>query len=226
MLDSTIRPWIDPPLDFIGKRMAAYNVSANTITLIGFSIGLIAIVMISLKQYNIAVIFILLNRLLDGIDGAIARNGYQSDFGGFLDVLCDFIIYAGIIFAFGFANPDKLMYVAFLIFSFIGPITSFLGYAIIAAKKQINTVCRGQKSFYYLGGICEGTETAFMLVLICIYPHYFNIISLIFGILCWLTTIGRVYNTWTDFGKSDATSSETVASVYKEPAKATESQAL
>ncbi len=203
MLDSFVRPWIDPPLNFIGKRIAVYGVAAHVITLIGFFFGLIAIAMICIKLYNIAVIFICLNRLFDGIDGAVARHGNLSDFGGFLDIVCDFIIYSGVIFAFGFANPNNLIYVAFLIFSFIGPISSFLGYAIIAAKRRMSTICRGQKSFYYLGGICEGTETAVMLILICICPNYFNNIALVFGILCWLTTVGRVYNTWCDFGNSE-----------------------
>jgi len=115
--------------------------------------------------------------------------------------VCDFIIYSGIVFAFGIANPDHLIYANFLIFSFIGPITSFLAYAIIASKRQINTQKRGKKSFYYLGGICEGTETAVVLVLFCLIPKHFNIICLVFGILCWLTTLGRVYRAWNDFGE-------------------------
>lgn len=200
MLDLYVRPLIDPPLNFIGKKLATYGISANIVTILGFIMGIIAIILISIAQYNTAIIFICLNRLCDGIDGAIARHISLTDFGGFLDIVCDFIIYSGVIFALGIANNDNIFYAAFLIFSFIGPISSFLAYAIIAAKKQINTISRGQKSFYYLGGICEGTETAIVLILACLIPQHFDIISITYGILCWITTIGRVYNAWQDFG--------------------------
>lgn len=200
MLDPYVRPFIDKPLNFIGKRLAAHGISANFITLLGFAMGLIAIMMIILKLYNMAVTFLCLNRLFDGLDGAIARHSQLSDFGGFLDIVCDFIIYAGVVFSFGIANPDHFFYAAFLIFSFIGPMSSFLAYAIIAAKRKINCSRRGKKSFYYLGGICEGTETAVLLILLCLFPSYFNSFCFVFGILCWLTTAGRVYRAWVDFG--------------------------
>ncbi len=199
MLDAYIRPLIDPPLNAIGKRAVALGMTANTITGIGFLYGLIAIIMILNQQYLVAMAFICLNRLFDGIDGAVARHSNLSDFGGFIDIVCDFIIYSGVIFAFGVADPEHLFCASFLVFSFIGPITSFLAYATIAAKRQIVSVCRGTKSFYYLGGICEGTETAAVLILCCIMPQYFNAISIIYAVLCWLTTIGRVYNAWVDF---------------------------
>jgi phosphatidylglycerophosphate synthase len=200
VLDPYIRPLIDPPLNAIGKRMVVIGVSANMTTVIGFIFGLIAIAMIILQHFSIAAIFIGLNRLADGLDGAVARHTYLSDFGGFLDIVSDFIIYSGIVFAFGVTNPDNLLYAAFLIFSFIGPMTSFLAYAVIASKRKITSSQRGKKSFYYLGGICEGTETGTALILFCLIPQYFSNICVVFGVLCWMTTIGRIYNAWIDFG--------------------------
>lgn len=201
MLDPYVRMFIDPPLNAIGKRMASRGISANMLTLIGFVFGMAAMVFIVLEQYNIAAFFICLNRLSDGLDGAIARHTHLTDFGGFLDIVCDFIVYSGIVFAFGLANERYLFSAGFLVFSFIGPITSFLAYAIIAGKRKINSEIRGKKSFYYLGGICEGTETAAVLILLCIFPAFFDVICLTFGLLCWLTTCGRVYSAWADFGE-------------------------
>ena len=200
MLDPYIRSMIDPPLNSIGKRLVALRISANMITVMGFILGLVAIAMILIQHYSLAALFISFNRLLDGLDGAVARHGHLTDFGGFLDIVCDFIIYSGIVFAFGVVSKENLFYALFLLFSFIGPITSFLAYAIIASKRKITSEKRGKKSFYYLGGICEGTETAAVLILFCLIPHHFNTICLVFGILCWMTTIGRIYNTWIDFG--------------------------
>ncbi|MCT4635090.1 MAG: CDP-alcohol phosphatidyltransferase family protein [Rickettsiales bacterium] len=199
MLDPFVRKIIDPVINSIGNKLVSLNISANSITILGFIMGLLAMLTISINQYNIAIIFIGLNRLADGLDGAIARNSQLTDFGGFLDIVCDFIIYSGIVFAFTIADPENTFYAAFLIFSFIGPISSFLAYAIIAAKRKIDSTLRGEKSFYYLGGVCEGTETAATLLLLCIFPNYFNIICLIYGSLCWITTFGRIYNAWVDF---------------------------
>ena len=200
MLDPYIRTLIDPPLNKVGKNLARLGISPNSLTLTGFGAGLLAMGAIFHQHYTAAAILLILNRLLDGLDGAVARHCSPSDFGGILDITCDFIIYAGIVFTFGVSAPENLWYAAFLIFSFIGPITTFLAYATIAAKRRINTQRRGIKSFYHLGGICEGTETAFVLLLTCLFPGTFQWVCLIFGGLCWLTTIGRLYRAWVDFG--------------------------
>jgi hypothetical protein len=50
----------------------------------------------------------------------------------------------------------------------------------------------GSKSFYYLGGITEGTETILLFVLILVFPHWFPAAAYVYGTLCWLTTVGRI----------------------------------
>lgn len=202
MLDPYVRTLIDPPLRAMAKRLVVIGMSPNTLTLLGFGTGLFAITAICYQYYATAALLVLINRVLDGLDGAVARLTQSSDFGGVLDIACDFIVYSGIVFAFGMAEPENLFYAAFLIFSFIGPITTFLAYAIVAAKRQIITTRRGIKSFYHLGGICEGTETAFVLFLICLIPTAFPWVAIIYGVLCWLTTIGRLYRAYIDFKES------------------------
>lgn len=193
MLDSYMRPLIDPPLNRIGKQLAQRGISSDSVTISGFVMGLVAIFLITQESYLLALGFICLNRLLDGIDGAIARHSGLRDFGGFLDIVCDFIFYAGVIFAFGVADHTRLLSASFLIFSFIGPMSSFLAYAILAAKNNRNTTSRGKKSFYYLGGICEGTETFVVFIILCFSPDYFDLIAYSFAALCWLTTMGRIF---------------------------------
>lgn len=225
MLDPYVRLLIDPPLNLTGKQFVRMRIRANTVTVLGFLMGLLVMGMIWIKQYEYALIFLLLNRFFDGVDGAIARHSRLSDFGGFLDIVCDFIIYSGIVFAFAVANSQNALSAAFLIFSFVGPITSFLGYATIAAKKQIHSNSRGKKSFYYLGGICEGTETAIVLTLMCLIPEIFPELCLIYGILCWVTTAGRIYQAWKDFGvESFNCLTDAEHNIYKKPAVKTKFQ--
>ena len=136
---------------------------------------------------------LLLNRLCDGLDGAVARRRGVTDLGGFLDIVLDFLIYAAVPFAFALADPAaNALPGAFLIFSFMGTGSSFLAYAIMAAKRGIATELRGRKSLYYLGGLTEGTETIVAFVLACLWPAWFPLIAWTFGALCWLTTATRI----------------------------------
>ncbi len=193
MLDHVMRPLIDRPLDRIGSALAKAGLSANGVTLIGFAMGVGAMGALALQIYWAALVLIGLNRLMDGLDGAVARqSGGGSDFGGFLDIVLDFIVYAGVIFAFAVGRPEHALVAAFLVFSYMGTGASFLAYAIIAAKREMSTEARGRKAFYFLGGLAEGTETALVMAAICIVPDWFPWIAIGYGVVCWLTTLGRI----------------------------------
>jgi phosphatidylglycerophosphate synthase len=197
MLDARLRRLIDPPLDRLCGPLARYGLSANLATVVGFAVGLCAMAAIAVQAYGLGLGLLLLNRLVDGLDGALARHQGITDLGGFLDIVCDFIVYAGVPMAFALADPRaNALPAAFLIFSFIGTATSFLAFAIMAAKRGITTELRGKKSLYYLGGLTEGTETILAFVLACLWPAWFPLIAWVFGALCWLTTATRVAAAW------------------------------
>jgi len=197
MLDARLRRWIDPPLERLAAPLAAHGLSANGASLIGFAFGLAAMAAIALQAFLPGLALLLINRACDGLDGAIARRRGLSDLGGFLDILLDFIVYAGVPFAFALADPAANgLPAAFLIFSFVGTGSSFLAFATMAAKRGLSTELRGRKSLYYLGGLTEGTETILAFVLACLLPHWFPAIAWIFGALCWLTTATRIAAAW------------------------------
>lgn len=200
MLDATLRKVIDPPLNVTGVRLARLGVQANWVTLVGFAIGLAAIPALATQNYALALAAILANRLMDGLDGAVARANGGTDFGGFLDIVCDFIFYSGVVFGCALAHPENATAAAFLIFSFMGTGASFLAYAAIAARKGVTTEARGIKAIYYLGGLTEGTETIAVLCLFCIWPAGFVPVAYVFGALCWLTTASRFHSAWRTFG--------------------------
>jgi phosphatidylglycerophosphate synthase len=197
MLDARLRRLIDPPLERLAAPLAARGLSANGATLTGFAFGLAAIAALALEAYLAGLALLLVNRACDGLDGALARRRGLSDLGGFLDIVLDFIVYAGIPFAFALADPAaNALPAAFLILSFVGTGTSFLAFAIMAAKRGLATDLRGKKSLYYLGGLTEGTETILTFVLACLLPDFFPLIAWVFGALCWLTTATRIAVAW------------------------------
>lgn len=201
MLDAFFRKSIFGPFDELGGYLARQGVSANLVTFYGFLIGVSGLIQITIGNLKLALFLILLNRIFDALDGAIARKTKLTSFGGFLDISLDFIIYAGVPFSFAVYNPGQNAFACcFLCFSYIGPITTFLAYAIIAAKNQVKpNTDQGIKSFYYVAGICEGSETIIAMVLMLLFPNLVPVICYVFGFLCWLTTAGRIYRCYIDF---------------------------
>lgn len=199
MLDRYIRPLIEPPLDAAAERLASTGFKANWLTAVGFSFAIISFGALAFEAYGWAIIFIALNRLADGLDGPLARQTEATDLGGFLDIVSDFIFYAGVVLFFAVGRPEFALPAAVLIFSFVGTGSSFLAYGIVAAKRGLTDEAQGQKSFFYLGGLTEGTESIIALVSICIWPDAFPWIAYGFTALCWLTTAGRVAQALEDF---------------------------
>ena len=192
MLDDRIRKRIDPLLDRIGAAMARWGVSANAVTVGGFLVGVGAWGALAWSNYPLALGLVAGNRIADGLDGAVARHRGVTDLGGYLDIVLDFVFYAGFPFFFAVGSPENSLPASFLVFSFVGTGSSFLAYAVIAAKRGMTTETRGRKSIYYLGGLTEGTETIALFLLICIFPEWFAPLAWGFGGLCWLTTLSRI----------------------------------
>lgn len=204
MLDATVRKVIDPPLDHVGGWLAGFGLSANTITVVGFVIGLVAVPLLAIEAYWAALIAIGVNRLFDGLDGAVARHHQPTDFGGYLDIVCDFIFYAAVPLGFALARPEANgIAAAVLMLSFVGTGSSFLAYAIVAAKRGVSTTARGRKAFFYLGGLTEGSETVAAFVAMCLLPDLFAWLAFTFAGLAWITTAGRVLATWRAFGADE-----------------------
>ena len=199
MFDAQLRPLIDRLLNPIGRGLVALGMTANQVTMIGAAFGLIAAGCVAAGLFYPALWFVTANRVIDGLDGAVARASRSSDFGGYLDIVSDFIFYSAIPLAFAMARPETALAAAFLIFSFIGTATSFLGFAILAEKHHVTTQIRGKKAFYYLGGLTEGTETILLILAILVWPDHFSVMAIIFGILCWVTTGTRIYAAYRQF---------------------------
>lgn len=195
MLDRHLHPRLKPLLNACAARLDRSGISADGVTLLGFAVGVLALPLLAAGWYYAALAAIVVNRLLDGLDGALARRRGLSDAGGFLDIALDFLFYALVPFGFILADPlQNAVAGGWLLFAFIGTGSSFLAFAALAAKHQIDNPGYAHKSFYYIGGLTEGTETILLFVLCCLFPAHFVWLAWIFGGLCWLTTATRIYS--------------------------------
>lgn len=191
MFDSRLRPLIDPPLNAAGHWLARSGVSANGVTAIGIVIAIVAGLAIAHGQYGLGLTLVVANRLLDGLDGAIARATRLTDFGGYLDIVGDFVFYVAVPLGFAFASHANVLPATILLASFTLTGISFLAYAAIAAKRGDSTTAHGRKSFFYSTGIAEGGETIIAFVLMAGFPAYFPIIAYVFAGICLITVIQR-----------------------------------
>jgi phosphatidylglycerophosphate synthase len=175
-------------------------VRADTITLAGFAVGLCAVPLLAFGAYGAALGAILLNRLADGLDGAVARAAGPTDRGAFLDIALDFFFYAAVPVGFALADPaSNALAAAVLVWAFVGTGSSFLAFSVIAAKRGLRADAYPRKGIFYLGGLTEGFETIALFVAMCLWPALFPPLALGFAAACLLTTGLRWLAGWRAF---------------------------
>ena len=193
VFDSALNRLLRSPLQHLARGLQAHGVQPDTLSWAGFAIGALALPLIATGHPVWALLPIALNRLVDGLDGTLARLGTPTDRGAFLDTVLDFLFYASIPLAFALADPAaNALAAAVLLFAFIGTGTSFLAFAVLAARRGLASAEHPHKGFYYLGGLTEATETLAVFTLMCLWPAGFPLLAWGFAALCGLTTLTRI----------------------------------
>lgn len=201
MLDRYALKLLRPAIETAARQAWRIGLTADTASLIGFGFGMAAAVLVASGHVLLAVVPLILNRALDGLDGALARLSHVTDRGAFLDIGLDFVFYAAIPLAFAIRDPAaNALAAAVLLAAFLGTGTSFLAFAVIAEKRGLKSTAYPSKSFYYLGGLTEGTETILCFLAMCLWPAHFAGIAMFYAALCGVTTATRLIAGWHMFG--------------------------
>lgn len=193
MLDGAVRRKIDPWIDTLAGGIARAGIGANAVTWAGFALGVAAAALIAAQFYLAGLVVLLVSRLCDGLDGAVARIRGKTDFGGFLDIVLDFAIYGAIPLGFVLADPAaNAVAGAALILSFYINGASFLAFAIMAERHGLETTRRGEKSIFFTTGLAEATETIAVFAIACLVPAWFPALAWIFAAICIYTALSRI----------------------------------
>jgi phosphatidylglycerophosphate synthase len=197
MIDAALLPLqrrlLDPPAAWLVAR----GISADRITVAGLAVGLLAAVAAALGLFALALAGLALNRLADGLDGAVARRTRPTDRGAFLDIALDFVFYAAFPLGFVLADPSaNAVPGAVLLASFILSGTSFLAFSIIAERRGIKAADYPAKGIHYLGGLTEGAETIVFFAAFCLFPQAFPVLALIFAAAAAVTGATRYLAAW------------------------------
>ncbi|MGB4361200.1 MAG: CDP-alcohol phosphatidyltransferase family protein [Rhodoferax sp.] len=200
MFDRSISQMMAPSIQRLARQTRRLGLTANQLTLLGFVLGLLAAFLIAFEAYLAGAVAILASRLLDALDGAVARLTQATDAGGFLDISLDFVFYASIPLAFAVSDPARnALPAAVLLAAFIGTGSSFLAFAVMAAKRGLHNLATPNKSFYFLGGLTEASETLLCFMAMCVWPGLFIELAYGFAALCAITTVTRIWWGWKTF---------------------------
>ncbi len=201
MIDRFLIPIVARLLDPPARAIAARGVSADTVTLAGFAAGLCAAPLVWAGWPMAALVAILLNRLADGLDGAVARIAGPTGRGAFLDIALDFVFYATVPVGFALADPAaNALAAAVLICAFVGTMATFLAFAVVAGQRGMVAHAYPTKGIYYLGGLTEGAETIAVFAAMCLFPEAFPVLAWAFAAACGVTAAMRLHLGWAAFG--------------------------
>lgn len=186
MLDSALRPLKDrllgPP-----ARALAPRIGAGAVTAAGLGAGLAAAALAWRGWYLAALALWLINRLLDGIDGIVARERRtMSDRGGYLDLLCDFLVYALIPIGIASGRPEAGAYVpvAWLLGSFYVNAMSWLYIAAVLERRGEGARRSGAATSIAMPeGVVGGTETLLFYSAFLVFPGQFRPLMLAMAVL-------------------------------------------
>jgi phosphatidylglycerophosphate synthase len=200
MLDRAAIALLRPSMECGARVLHRWGSSADLVTWTGFALGLAAALAIAFRDYGLGLALMLVSRVCDGLDGALARMTEPTDRGAFLDIALDFIFYGSIPLAFAVASPaDRALPAATLLTAFIGTGSSFLAYAVFAERRGLSSEDYPHKGIFFLGGFTEASETLICFALMCVLPSWFAIWAYGFAILCAMTIAARLAAGWRAF---------------------------
>jgi phosphatidylglycerophosphate synthase len=202
--------------DRIGLPVAVRlkGVSPNTISLAAFAVGILTTWLAFRGLFGWALAFWLVSRVLDGLDGLLARvHQKQSDFGGYLDILMDFAIYSalpiGIVLS--APSPDRYLALAFMLAAFYVNGASWMYLAAILEKRGSQFVGDPaapptMTTVVMPSGLVGATETILAYCAFLIWPDQVSLLFSIFGGMVVFTTFQRLVWAWNKFGKYECKS--------------------
>jgi len=202
VIDARLQPLLRKAYAAPARWLTRCGVTADTLSVAGLLVGIAGSVCIASRAFWAGLALVLLNRIMDGLDGAVARHVGPTDRGAFLDIALDFLFYPSVPLAFAVTDPAaNALAAAALLFGFMGSTSSFLAFAAIEARRGLAPVVFPNKGIHYLGGITEGFETIAFFVAMCLWPGVFASLARVFAVLCLITTLTRWWWGWQAFSQ-------------------------
>lgn len=175
MFDHWLRALKDRLFAPVAARIGRW-IHPNVISMLALAAGLVAAGCAARGARGLALLAWVANRTLDGLDGSVARaSGRQSDFGGYLDIVLDFFVYAAIPVGIVLRAPTPAAWLGglFLLASFYINAASWMYLASILERRNLGAQARGELTTITMPpGIISGTETILFYSLFLLLPEW------------------------------------------------------
>ena len=194
MIDELLRIPKEKLLEPLAQSMK--GISPTAVTVAACTMGVGAGVPAAQNAQAMALALWGANRLLDGLDGTMARvHQRQTDLGGYLDIVLDMVVYAAIPLglAFGSSEPGVFIALAFLLASFYINSATWMYLAALLEKRNLGAKTRGELTTITMpGGLIEGAESILFYTLFLIFPQWLTVLFAVMSVLVVITSIQRV----------------------------------
>lgn len=157
-------------------RVVPHGVHPTAFTAVALVPGLGAAVAAGAGAPVLALGLWLVNRLLDGLDGTLARrSGRQSERGAYADILADVIVYAAIPLGIAAGQDDRAAWIAAgaLLATFYVNAVSWSYLSALLERRGAGAGSRGELTAVTMpSGLIEGAETVVLLGLALAVPGW------------------------------------------------------
>jgi phosphatidylglycerophosphate synthase len=177
----------------VGPLLRCYQVvglTPNGVTLLGLIFGICSAVAVSQQMYILALTLWWLGRVFDGTDGIYARSlKLQSNFGGYLDIVCDMAAYGAMIIGFMHSYPEFTNWWTLILFLYILCITSALALGLLQNQEGVPST--DNRSLRLATGLAEGGETGIFYSLALIFPKWIFWLCPVWCVVLSVTVVAR-----------------------------------
>ena len=195
MLDEKLRRGAKPLYEPFVGALARRGVTGDALTGASLVIGVLCLVAIAFGFNVLGLVLWLLNRLLDGLDGEVARlRGETSEFGTFVDIAADFFMYGGFLVALAVQHPDARLALVVLFFAYYLNGSIFLALSGILDKIKAERLT--ERGLHFRRSLTEGFETIVAGVLFLIFPGHVSLIAWTFAAMVFVSSAQRVQDGW------------------------------
>ncbi len=194
MFDASLRRVYAPALAGLARRLHRRGVSAGQVTASGLFLGLGAAVCAGMGWWWPALAAWLASRVVDGLDGAVARLGNPTRLGGFLDIVSDFTVYGAFVVGVAVARPEARLAATVLLCTYYVSGAAFLAWSSLAGSLRTGAglELRDERSVRFVGGLAEGFETILAYTVVCVVPGRAEKVFWVFAAMVAVTAAQRV----------------------------------
>lgn len=176
-------------------KQLVHRTSANRLTVLGMLAGIVASGAAAKGWWGFALWMWWVNRCFDGLDGIVARLQRPTDFGGFLDIVCDFVVYCSLPFglAWGMPSDSGMLVVAIYQAVLVLNTVSLFFLSSIMEKRSAGATARSEKTTVtFPVSFVEGAETVVIYTLWLAIPSVWEYLMILFTIAVAANVVQRL----------------------------------